>query len=285
MRLVTFLFYLIPLVNFSLMVNEHTLSTQLSYHSKQEASAGYGIIYQYQFLENVELEAKYNKSGDLKVITDQQTLSGNYDSFSSGINFIKSHYKHLTIKFGFGLNTIVSSSNNLLIEANAITPYFQIAANYRINDRFAFTLGQSSYFNKGNLGTNHSLFLSFDWLFGQQATALLNNKTTTLTSAPYIAKVPIIVQPKLSPQNKVNDRKPSKLLSKWYVQVGAYQQKENAQKRHQALQASYSLSLTTLLHNKLYRILSQPFADKQSANEYLLFLQNSFQISGFVNKI
>jgi len=52
-----------------------------------------------------------------------------------------------------------------------------------------------------------------------------------------------------------------------------------------ALKESYSLTLTTTFHNKFYRLLSQPFVNKKLAQEYLLYLQKNFAISGYVNKI
>lgn len=279
------LFFGLTLAHFSLLAGEHTISSLIGYHSEQDSSAGYGFIYQYKLLENVEFEAKYQQSGDLKIISDDQIVLGDYDSFSSGINFTKLHHKNLTLKLGLGVNLISSSSNHLLVEKEAIAPYLQIAASYKVTNNLSFTLGQSSQFNNHALGTNHSLFLSLNWLFSS-ATKPYSKPQISNAILPRITNntftKPTIVQPKAT---TIAVYKNPATTPMWYVQFGAYQQQENALQEIELLHEKHSLTFKVLLHNQLYRVLSQPFSTKTAALEHLLYLQNSLGISGFVNKI
>jgi hypothetical protein len=287
MRFFSVLLYGLVLSQFPSIAGQHTLSSQISYHSEQDSSAGYGLIYQYKFLENFEFEAQYQQSGDLKIINDDKIFYGDYNSFSSGINFTKLHNQDLTLKFGLGLNLVSSSSNNLLVDKNAIAPYLQIAASYNINDNLSFTFGQSSRFNQDALGTNHSLFFSFNWLFSSNIISYPkprnnNDKVSSITSE--VRLLPVIVKPqKVSIPPQSSELNPVN-IPMWYVQVGAYQRLENAHQRIILLNKNSAVAFRVLLHNKLYRVLSQPFSTKKMALEHLLNLDNNHSIQGFVNK-
>lgn len=229
------LILIIPIAN----ATEHTLSTEINYHSAQDSGTGYGIIYQYKFLENIEFEAKYQYSGDLKVIEQEEEVFGDYNSFSTGINFIKPYHQKLSVKISFGANIITGSTNKLLIEENDIAPYFQIAVKYKITNHVSITLGQSSQFNQDVLGTNHSLFLSLNWLFSQQASKPLvintdkndflinNNKLNNKDSQQNVKTVTTVKPKRHTDINKKLDKNP--LISAWYVQIGAYKNNINAQ--------------------------------------------------------
>jgi len=288
MRFLSVLFWGLFLTHLPVIAGQHTLSPQISYHSEQDASAGYGLIYQYQLLENFEFEAKYQQSGDLKIISNDKILHGEYDSFSSGINFTKLHHQYLTLKFGLGINLVSSSSNHLLVETNAIAPYLQIAASYKFTDNLSLTFGQSSRFNQDALDTNHSLFLSLNWLFssntGSNSRPSGNkDKISIIPNKTLVA--PVIVQPKrvLTPPQPSEAHTATAPM--WYVQVGAYQRIENASQKITVLNINSSVAFRVLLHNKLYRVLSQPFPTKTAALQHLFYLQNSLSIQGFVNKI
>jgi hypothetical protein len=278
----TLSFFLVPLIfaSFQSFATEHTIASQINYNSEQDANVGYGIFYQYQFFDSVEFEVKYAQSGDLKVIKDENIIFGDYHSFSSGFNFIKQRTPKLSLKAGLGINTVTTSSNNYLIEKNSIAPYFQISANYKMTDTLSFTLGQTSLFHDDNIGTNHSLFLSMNWLFTSQ-TNTPSIQTTKVFS-------PLPVTPKPVPVKKASITSiietPPQYIPQWYVQIGAYQKYINAEKMNSNLRDKYSLVLSVELHNSLYRLLTHSFPDKKSAEEYLDVLQARFQISGFVNK-
>jgi len=291
MRIYLILLFSSLLFPFNSNATEHTISVQINNHSSQEESLGYGVIYQYKFVENFEFEAKYNQSGDLKIVEQERTLLGDYSAFSSGINFIKPHQQNLSIKLGFGVNVITASSSLLLVEENTVAPYFQIAAKYKFTDQLSLTLGHSSQFNNDALGTNHSLFLSFNWLFSQDSNGFSSQTLKTKQNAPVLTPLKnkhAILQQSSSKEEQNIERPiiaPRPLASAWYVQLGAYQKKENAQKKQMALKESYPLTLTTTFHNKFYRLLSQPFVSKELAQQHLLYLQEKFDLSGYVNKI
>lgn len=288
MRFLSVLFSGLILSHFPVIAGQHTLSSQISYHSEQDSSAGYGLIYHYQLLENFEFEAKYQQSGDLKIISNDKILYGDYNSFSSGINFTKLHHQDLTLKFGLGINLVSSSSNPLLVEKNAIAPYLQIAASYKVTENLSLTFGQSSRFNQDALGTNHSLFFSLNWLFSSNTSSYSKPRTnkdkiSAIPSKTIVA--PVIVLPKkISTPPQPSDVDIA-ITPMWYVQIGAYGILENAHQKIRLLNQNSSVAFSVLLHNDFYRVLSQPFSTKTAALEHLLYLQNSTDIQGFVNKI
>jgi len=288
MRFLSVLFCGLIFFHLPLVAGEHTVSSQISYHSEQESSSGYGFIYQYKLLENFEFEAKYQQSGDLKVINDENIFYGNYDSFSSGINFTKLHHQLLTLKLGLGINVISSSSHRLLVENNAIAPYFQIAASYQVMNNLSLTIGHSSQFNQNYLGTNHSLFFSLNWIFSSNTksyTKLRTNKDKQISIKDRTLAVPVIDQANIISSAPVHSKILTPSKSMWYVQIGAYQQADNAHKKTLLLKEKYSVAFSVLLHNQYYRVISQSFSTKTAALEYSLYLKNNCSIHGFVNKI
>ena len=288
MRFLSVLFWGLFLTHLPVIAGQHTLSPQISYHSKQESSSGYGLIYQYQLLESFEFEANYQQSGDLKIISNDQILYGEYKSFSSGVNFTKLHHKDLTLKFGLGINLVSSSSNQLLVETNAIAPYLQIAASYQFTDNLSLTFGQSSRFNQDALDTNHSIFLSFNWLFTSNTRSyskLRTNKDKISAIKDKAIVAAVIVQPKKISTTPLHTEAHNVTSPMWYVQVGAYQRIENAHQKTVVLNKHSSVVFRVLLHNELFRVLSKPFPSKTAAVQHLLYLENSLNIQGFVNKI
>ena len=98
-----------------------------------------------------------------------------------------------------------------------------------------------------------------------------------------LAVIPTLTPIKTPATNNIIKKTPQ-YIPQWYVQIGAYQNFINAQHMNSVLLKNHSLVLTIQLHNKLYRILSHSFSDKQNAEEYLDYLQAHFKIKGFVNK-
>jgi hypothetical protein len=281
MRSVSILYSLLFLFSYKLFAAEHTIATQINYHSDQDANFGYGIFYQYKFLENFEFEVKYGQSSDLKIVTHDNVILGNYSSLSSGINFIKQRSPKLSLKVGFGLNTVTSSSNSFLLEESSIAPYFQISTNYKVSKKLSLTFGQTSKFHHATLGIDHSLFISMNWLFGNEKLPVFVKTNKTIKPLPVVEELtPQIISPRPLVDNPLPHSLPH-----WYVQIGAYVRNENAQHSITVLQEAYSLILNIRLHEKLYRVLSHSFTDKISAEQYLQYLQTHFNLSGFVNKI
>jgi len=280
MRTLSTLLLLVFFNPFHVCATEHTVGSQTNYNSKQDDNLGYGIFYQYKILENIEFEAKYSQSGNLKVVSDEKIILGKYSSFSTGINFMKQRTPKLSLKVGLGINSVTSSSNNFLLEENSISPYFQILTNYKMNESLSLTLGHKTLFHNDAIDTNHSLFISVNWLFGAKAI------TSLVKSADVVRPLAVIptLTPIETPANNNIIKKTPQYIPQWYVQIGAYQNFINAQHMNSVLLKNHSLVLTIQLHNKLYRVLSHSFSDKQNAEEYLDYLQAHFKIKGFVNK-
>ena len=280
MRTLSIFLLTLIFIPFQAFATVHTIASQINYNSEQDANVGYGIFYQYQFFDSVEFEAKYNQSGDLKVIKDENIIFGDYQSFSSGLNFIKQRTPQLSLKVGLGINTVTSSSNHSLIEKNSIAPYFQISVNYKLTDQLSLTLGQTSLFHDDDIGTNHSLFFSINLLFASQT------NTPPIRTVEVISPLPFISKPTPVKKSSITSiiETPPQYIPQWYVQIGAYQKYINAEKMNSNLREKYSLVLSVEFHNSLYRLLTHSFPDKKSAEDYLDVLQARFQISGFVNK-
>ena len=280
MRTLSTLLLLVLFNPFHVCATEHTVGSQTNYNAEQDANIGYVIFYQYKFLENIELEFKYSQSGELKVVADEKLIFGDYHSFSSGINFIKQRSPKLSLKVGFGLNTVTSSSNNSLVEENSIAPYFQILTNYKMNESLSLTLGHNTLFHNDAIDTNHSLFISVNWLFGATVNRSLIKFADVVRP---IAVNPIFTPIKTPSTSNIIEITPQ-YIPQWYVQIGAYEKYINAQHMNSVLLKNHSLVLSIQLHNELYRVLSHAFSDKRNAEQYLDYLQSNFEITGFVNK-
>jgi hypothetical protein len=244
MRSVYILSFLLFLFSYKVFSAEHTIATQINYHSDQYTNFGYGIFYQYKFLENFEFEVKHSQSGDLKMVTQDNVILGNYSSLSSGINFIKQRSQNLSLKVGFGLNTVTSSSNSFLLEKSSIAPYFQISTNYKVSKKLSLTLGHTSKFHHDALGVDHSLFISMNWLFGNKKLPTLVKTNKTIVPLAVVKELTTKI---ISPRPLVDKPLPHS-LPHWYVQIGAYVRNANAQHNITVLQEAYSLILTIRLH-------------------------------------
>lgn len=280
MRTLSILLLLVLFNPFHVCATEHTVGSQTNYNSKQDDNLGYGIFYQYKIFENIEFEAKYSQSGDLKVVSDEKIILGKYSSFSSGINFIKQRTPKLSLKVGLGINSVTSSSNSILIEENSISPYFQILTNYKVNESLSLTLGHTTLFHNNAIDTHHSLFISVNWLFGATVNTSLIKSANVVRPLAAIS----ILNPIKTPATSNIIEETPQYIPQWYVQIGAYQKYINAQHMNSVMLKNHSLVLSIQLHNKLYRVLSHSFSDKQNAEEYLDYLQANFEIKGFVNK-
>jgi hypothetical protein len=295
MNKLTIIFLVIVLLPFSVFAqNSHKVGAGLNYHLDQENGPGYHIFYQWQFGESFEFETRYFYNNDIIIKSNDDDVFANYDQFSIGANFIKRYNSDLSIKAGTGLGFIISSSNESVIEKQTMAPYIMLAATYKLTKDLSIEFGQFTHFNSELVDTNHSLFLSLSYQFGQAYNtysqeiqppepALRNTTTST----------PRQVRPTVSP-DMVKSSNDSKLASAksthniplWFVQFGAYNNTGNGQKALLKLQKSYpDIVFNLIKHNNYYRIISSHFESKQRANDYLSMLMNKFSLSGYITQL
>ena len=163
---------IILLISFLLPFSIHAQDTHkagigFNYHLDQDNGPGYQIFYQWQFSESFEFESRYIVNSDIKLQSNEADIFANYDQFSLGANFIKRYNNELSIKAGTGLGFVTTSSNESVIEKQTMAPYLMFAASYKFTNDFSIEFGQFTHFNSEMLQTNHSIFLSVSYQFGQ----------------------------------------------------------------------------------------------------------------------
>jgi len=270
----------------------HKVGASIDYHLDQESASGYGAFYQWQFGESIEFEANYIQSNDISVEKDQGVTLGDYTHLLLGANFIKQFNEQLSIKAGTGVGYVMTSSNQLLVEKQSIAPYIKLAANYQINDQFSVEVGQFTHFQSNELATNYSLFFGLTFQFGGQAPTIIERNNQN--SKPVIAKT----KPAMSPARKIHKNivleKPieviaeAEMISKngWFVQLGAYEDKANAQMTLAKLRMLAEIPKLTIIHTDGYfRIVSMPFTTKQRADDHIDLIANSYRITGYVTQL
>jgi len=270
----------------------HKVGASIDYHLDQESASGYGAFYQWQFGESIEFEANYIQSNDISVEKDQGVTLGDYTHLLLGANFIKQFNEQLSIKAGTGVGYVMTSSNQLLVEKQSIAPYIKLAANYQINDQFSVEVGQFTHFQSNELATNYSLLFGLTFQFGGQAPTIIERNNQN--SKPVIAKT----KPAMSPARKIHKNivleKPieviaeAEMISKngWFVQLGAYEDKANAQMTLAKLRMLAEIPKLTIIHTDGYfRIVSMPFTTKQRADDHIDLIANSYRITGYVTQL
>ncbi len=281
------------LLPFSILAQDtHKAGIGFNYHLDQENGTGYQLFYQWQFAESFEFESRYIINSDIKLQSNEADIFANYDQFSIGANFIKRYNNELSIKAGTGLGFITTSSNESVIEKQTMAPYLMFAASYKFTNDFSIEFGQFTHFNRDMLQTNHSIFLSVSYQFGQ---SLKNYSPTEQASPPslkptnsedtpeikpsvttYIAQKPVPNEPTNSPINK----------PRWYVQFGAFMNETNGLKTLNQLQKTYpDLALRLVKNKNYYRILTTHFISKQRAEDHVSSLKSDYNLSGYVTQL
>jgi len=267
----------------------HKVGASIDYNLDQDSASGYGAFYQWQFGESIEFEANYIQSNDISVEKDQGFTLGDYTHLLLGANFIKQFNEQLSIKAGTGVGYVMTSSNQLLVEKQSIAPYIKLAANYQINDQFSVEVGQFTHFQSNELATNFALFVGLTFQFGGQAPTFIerNNQSSRPVRAkptPTVRKVhknivlekPVEVKAETEMANK----------SGWFVQLGAYKDKANAQKTLAKLRMLAEIPKLTIIHTDGYfRVVSMPFITKQRADDHIDLIANSYRITGYVTQL
>ena len=261
----------------------HKVGAILNYNLDQDSSTGYGAFYQWQFAESFEFEANYHQSNDILIESNNSNVAGDYSQLLLGANFLKHFNDDITLKAGTGVGYVTTSSNELLVNKQAIAPYIKLSASYQVTEQFSVEFGQFSHFNSQALDTNHSIFLGFSLNFGQAN-----------------SYVPIEAQPKASQQKQLPTQQPSYQQtlpvsttkapaisattgSAWFVQLGAFSNQLNA---HKALAKFSNLTkvhtLSVVKANNFYRIVSAPISNKQRAEDLAQAFLNNYQVKGYV---
>jgi hypothetical protein len=271
----------------------HKVGAGFNYHLDQENGPGYHIFYQWQFGESFEFETRYFDNNDIVLQSNEADVFANYDQFSIGANFIKRYNSDLSIKAGTGLGFITASSNEAVIEKQTMAPYIMLAATYKLTKDLSIEFGQFTHFNSELVDTNHSLFLSLSYQFGQS----YNYSPETQSSTPALRKTttenPSQVRPTVS-TNIIKSTIENKPVTKtnrvnkpfWYVQYGAYSNATNGKKSLLKLQQAYpNIVFNLVSHNNYYRIISHSFESKQRADDYVNMLMSNFSLSGYITQL
>ena len=265
----------------------HKIGFGVNYHLDQDSAPGYNFNYQWQFGESFEFEARYLASNDLEVTNNEGSVLGDYSQFSIGANFIKQYNDNLSIKAGTGLGVITTSSNDFLVEKQAMSPYLMLAANYKINEQIAIELGQYSHFNSEALETNHSIYLNAVFLFGQTTSAYRpveasqQLRVASATPNPEKQNTPPVDMPKkeTAPIAQVTNQS-------WYVQLGAYLNHANGNQALNKVNSSLtSFQMQLIKDNRYYRLVSPAFSTKQRADDFADMLNSQYSIQGYVKQI
>ncbi|MDG1752110.1 MAG: SPOR domain-containing protein [Thalassotalea sp.] len=266
----------------------HKVGAGFNYHLDQENGPGYHIFYQWQFGESFEFETRYFDNNDIVLQSNEADVFANYDQFSIGANFIKRYNSDLSIKAGTGLGFITASSNEAVTEKQTMAPYIMLAATYKLTKDLSIEFGQFTHFNSELIDTNHSLFLSLSYQFGQSYNYSPEAKSPTPALRTTTNESPSQVRPTVSPQvvkNTTQKMSVSKSYSAnkplWYVQFGAYSNAKNGQESLMRLQQAYPNIVFNLVnYNNYYRIISHNFDSKQRAEDYVNMLMSNFSLSG-----
>ncbi len=299
----------------------HRLGTAIQYHLDQDSAPGFSASYQWQFHESILFDTTYIDSNDITVYDNTDSQSGNYSQLLLGVNFLKQYNDNLYITAGSGIGYVLSSSNQALISEQKISPYVKLAANYAISNNFSVELGQLTHFNSDQLATNHAIFFSVNFRFGDKfsyAQAKVNNNTsvnnnakdgnanannsaniftssntnseqTTTTIASADITPPVQSPLSQSTDNAqaaivLADKQPAK--AHWYVQFGAYSTADNAKSALQLLSAKAPMAKLAILENKgLFCVVSAAQTSKLQASQHLDLLKASYKIKGFVSQI
>mgnify|MGYP000271214107 CR=1 FL=1 len=296
MKKLTIGFIVSAFLPFSIFAQDtHKVGVGFNYHLDQENGPGYHLFYQWQFGESFEFETRYFDNNDIVLQSNESDVFANYDQFSIGANFIKRYNSDLSIKAGTGLGFVVSSSNEMVIEKQTMSPYIMLAATYKLTKNLSMEFGQFSHFNSELLDTNHSLFLSLSYQFGQRYNSSPMIESTA--PAPTLRKTtttnPSQVRPTVAPERVKSttvNKAPAKTLiankSLWFVQFGAYNNAANGQMALSKLQNAYpSIAFNLINHNNYYRVISHNFESKQRADDYVNMLMNNYNLSGYITQL
>lgn len=299
MKLISILlpvFLIFPLAIFAQDI--HKIGVGINYHLDQESSPGFQLSYQWQLGESFEFETRYIDNNEINLQTSDLDLFATFEQFSLGANFIKQYNNELSIKAGTGLGFVTKSSNESVVEKHSMAPYLMFATAYQLDNNFTVELGQFSHFNSQALGTHHSFYLSFNYVFGKQdnnsgnmATAKPNTLQTKQTKISHKTKEQLLVQPQLTSNNtkptiaKLSSP-PKKLPLLWYVQFGAFNEAKNGQSAFNQLTRLHNqLTFQLIEHQGFHRILSNSFNSKQRAEDYIDMVKSNFSLQGYVTQL
>ena len=260
-----FLFLLIAISTLNCYANQHSFSTFINYSLKQTKQPGYGIHYQYPFNETLAVEFAFIDNKNITVEQDKANISGAFSSTLFGVNIKRDYNEFVSIKLGSGFSYVSSSTNNILIKNNQVSPYLKFSTNVTLSEQFSLELGQLSQFSSEALGTNHSIFLSLNYQFSKQKASNLNSSSNQ--------PIPLFKEPSKKEINIVSTAETTTISVKsknsgWVVQLGAFSKKENALAKLKEIQMQFSTNTYQLIYyKKLFRVISKKFKEKAGIAE------------------
>lgn len=292
MKKLTILFLVSVLLPFSIFAqNTHKAGVGLNYHLDQEDGPGYHIFYQWQFGESFEFETRYFDNNDIHIENNDSEIFANYSQFSIGANFIKRYNSDLSLKAGTGLGFVISSSNEAAVEKQ-MSPYIMLAATYKLTKNLSLEFGQFTHFNSEIIDTNHSLFLSLSYQFGQHFNTYTPEvRSTTPVLRKTTTESPSQVRPSVSPT--IVEKTPNNIVAKsninkslWYVQFGAFNNQSNGQVALQKLQQAYpNIAFNLVNHNSYFRIISHQFETRQRADDFIDMIMTTYNLNGYITQL
>jgi len=283
----TFLVLLLTNFCFCCFANQQTVGVLVNYHLQQADKPGLGFVFKSHFNDSLALEFSYIQNQDVSVELDSFNVVGAFDTSLLGLAVSRQYNDFVTVNLGAGISYTLNSTNASLIADNSIVPYFKFSTDYRINKHISLSFGQISQFSKNILDTNHSLFLSFNYKFGNITNA--SDKKTVVHIESISKKTtiaPSINSPTVDMGKESKMKLPPRNKNSWFYQFGAFGNKNNALDVATKLKGLFNDSnnnqLSIIFHNNLYKILSKPFRDKLEAKNWYKVINKRINVSGFV---
>lgn len=308
MRSLSFFIIFLSLLSSQSNAQQHAISPVLSYNLSQAKTPAYGIFYQYNFYESIELELGLLQKNSIELNENNVIRSGQYDSAFIGTNFIRQYSKNTQLKMGGGVSYISKSDNEQLIEEKSYSPYVKFAANMSFSKNISVELGQMTQFIIGDVELSHNVFLGFTWKFGHEEMkrAAIDkskdiivpaiNKNTSKAALVLPTQTPIDNPLSINSKSVIADVADSLVESKtqqsiphsipdWAIQLGAFQENIRAVKQKAIMTTQLINSDENMLriinHKGLYKILSPSFKSRQQALDWLKEAKYSYQWNGF----
>ncbi|GAA5131058.1 SPOR domain-containing protein [Thalassotalea piscium] len=260
--------------------NLHSVGAYSTLNTQQKGTPGIALKYQWQYNPSFALEGLLINTNTINTNTHSNTTSGKQSLLSIGAVFIKEYSPKLSIKFSSGASYVLKSSNDLFSEKSSVSPYLTLALEYKINQNLHLEAGQTSYFQKQVIGSNHSFFLGLNYLFGTTASSI---KAHTRISKRSIDNIPTSSASVVS--SAINNQSFKQDKHSWVIQLGAFTIESNAENVLQNLQVNpYFTHYKVVLASGLYRIYSPSFNSYIEAQHISTDLKHNHNISNLIKQ-
>jgi len=282
-----FIVLLLTNICFCCFANQQTFGMFVNYHLQQADKPGLGFVFKNHFSDSLALEFSYIQNQDISIEQNKLNVVGSFDASLLGLAVSRQYNDFITVNLGAGVSYTLNSTNADLITDNSIAPYFKFSADYQVNGNFSLEFGQISQFSTNVLDTNHGLFFSFNYKFGDVTNASNKQTVVHIESPPKKAEViPSTKSSVLELGKRRKSKTPLQIENAWFYQFGAFSSRNNALslalKLEDQLGVNKNTQLSVIFHNNLYKLLSKPFPNKLSAKSWYKTVNERFNINGFV---